>query len=360
MDIEIVEEPAERPGALVEALAGVWEASVRATHGFLSEKDVVSLRPEVRAGLVGVAALATARGAGGAPLGFAGVEDGSLEMLFVAPEARGRGVGRTLLAHAVEHLGAVRLEVNEQNPQAVGFYEHMGFAVAGRSPVDGAGRPWPLLHMELAATLEARAACASGRWMDPADEGLARDRARARNVMRRFNADPALDDEARMALLRGLFGSVGEGSLVYPGAQADYGCNVFIGRDCFFNFNCTFVDGAPIVFGDDVMVGPNVTFSTPLHPLLARERIGRACADGRRCQPERNLSISVGDGVWIAGGVTVNPGVSIGAGSVVGSGSIVTRDVPPGVIAFGNPCRVVRVLGEGDSVEGALTELGLL
>ena len=83
-------------------------------------------------------------------LGFAGSQDGKLEMLFVAPEVRGRGVGRALLAHAVEHAGVRTLDVNEQNPQAVGFYEHEGFVVAGRSPVDDAGRPFPLLHMRRA------------------------------------------------------------------------------------------------------------------------------------------------------------------------------------------------------------------
>ncbi|HIY84053.1 MAG TPA: GNAT family N-acetyltransferase [Candidatus Rubneribacter avistercoris] len=144
-----VETPADRSGELVAALVDVWERSVRATHGFLSEDDVAGLRPEVGPGVAGVSELAVARGEDGAPIGFAGVQDGKLEMLFVAPESRGRGVGSALLAHAVERFGARTLDVNEQNPQAVGFYEHEGFAVEGRSPVDGAGRPWPLLHMRL-------------------------------------------------------------------------------------------------------------------------------------------------------------------------------------------------------------------
>ena len=144
-----IETPSERPPELVAALVDVWERSVRATHDFLAEDDVAGLRPEVGPGVAGVAALAVAVADAGAPCGFAGVQDGKLEMLFVAPEARGRGVGRALLAHAVERCGATTLDVNEQNPQASGFYEHEGYVVEGRSATDDAGRPFPLLHMRL-------------------------------------------------------------------------------------------------------------------------------------------------------------------------------------------------------------------
>lgn len=144
-----IETPGERSSELVAALADVWERSVRATHDFLAEDDIVGLRPEAESGIAGVERLTVAYD-GGAPCGFAGSQDGKLEMLFVAPEVRGRGVGRALLAHAVEHAGVRTLDVNEQNPQAVGFYEHEGFVVAGRSPVDDAGRPFPLLHMRRA------------------------------------------------------------------------------------------------------------------------------------------------------------------------------------------------------------------
>ena len=150
MNIEMhIETPAERTPDLVAALTDVWEGSVRATHDFLVEDDIVGLRPEAAAGIEHVAALAVAY-VDGAPCGFAGVQDGHLEMLFIAPESRGCGVGRALLAHAIEHEGAVTLDVNEQNAQAVGFYEHEGFAVESRSPLDDAGRPFPLLHMRLA------------------------------------------------------------------------------------------------------------------------------------------------------------------------------------------------------------------
>ena len=133
-----IETPGERSSELVAALADVWERSVRATHDFLAEDDIVGLRPEAESGIAGVERLTVAYD-GGAPCGFAGSQDGKLEMLFVAPEARGRGVGRALLAHAVEHARVRTLDVNEQNPQAVGFYEHEGFVVAGRSPAIALG-----------------------------------------------------------------------------------------------------------------------------------------------------------------------------------------------------------------------------
>ena len=210
--------------------------------------------------------------------------------------------------------------------------------------------------MRAEETGDARAQMASGNWFDAADAVLERDRVRAREVMLRFNADPALSAEERVDLLRGLFGRLGEGTDVSLGAQVDYGYQTFMGRNCFFNFNCTFLDGARIEFGDDVWAGPGCTFATPLHPLLARERALRADADGTPHLWERNLPITVGNGVWIGANVTVNPGVTIGDGAVVGSGSVVTKDVPPRTLAYGNPCRAVREIGEGDSIEGALAE----
>ena len=153
MDIEEIE-PQGRAPELVGRLAQVWERSVRATHGFLSEDDIAGLRPEVAAGLAAVGRLAVAW-QDGAAVGFAGAQDSHLEMLFVDDAARGAGVGGALLAHAVKRWGVRTLDVNEQNPLAAGFYERAGFVVVGRSPVDGAGRPFPLLHMRLGLAGEA-------------------------------------------------------------------------------------------------------------------------------------------------------------------------------------------------------------
>lgn len=127
----------------------VWEESVRETHHFLTEADIDFFRPLVEQAIPGVADLACVRDGAGQVAGFVGVVDGKVEMLFIHPEWRGQGVGRRLLKHAVEALGATRVDVNEQNEQAVGFYQRMGFAVEGRSELDGLGKPFPLLHMRL-------------------------------------------------------------------------------------------------------------------------------------------------------------------------------------------------------------------
>ena len=133
-----------------DELAKVWEASVRATHDFLTEADIAWLRPQVRDNYFPMVQLrAFKRASDNQILGFVGVAGDNVEMLFVAPDARGQGVGRQLLAYAVQHMDATTVDVNEQNPQAVGFYEHEGFEVTGRSPLDGQGKPFPLLHMRL-------------------------------------------------------------------------------------------------------------------------------------------------------------------------------------------------------------------
>lgn len=133
-----------------EAITRVWEASVLATHDFLSAADVAALRPSVLQEYLPAVTLRVHVDAAGAIRGFVGVAEGKIEMLFIAPEARGQGIGRQLLAYAVSQLSAVLVDVNEQNPQATGFYQAMGFEVFGRSPLDGQGKPFPLLHMRLA------------------------------------------------------------------------------------------------------------------------------------------------------------------------------------------------------------------
>lgn len=127
----------------------VWEASVRATHDFVTEDDIQFFRPLVRTGLPKVARLACVRDKRGDVVGFVGVNGANVDMLFVAPICMGQGIGRQLLTHAIAAFGAQTLDVNEQNPQAVGFYLRMGFEVVGRSELDDFGKPYPLLHMRL-------------------------------------------------------------------------------------------------------------------------------------------------------------------------------------------------------------------
>lgn len=130
-------------------LTQVWEASVRATHDFLPDSYIELLRKLVQTRYLDAVMLICTRDARQRITGFAGVAAGKVEMLFIDPAHRGQGLGRQLLRYAVEHLNAQQLDVNEQNPQALGFYFSQGFEVVGRSEQDGMGQPYPLLHMRL-------------------------------------------------------------------------------------------------------------------------------------------------------------------------------------------------------------------
>ncbi|MGR6756812.1 acetyltransferase [Aeromonas veronii] len=134
------------------ALITLWEASVRATHHFLPEAEILALKPLILEHYFDAVTLHCARTEEGNIAGFSGVHESKLEMLFVAPAVRGSGVGRRLVEHGISQCGATLVDVNEQNEQAVGFYLKMGFNVTGHSPLDGQGKPYPLLHMALAPT----------------------------------------------------------------------------------------------------------------------------------------------------------------------------------------------------------------
>ena len=121
--------------------------------------------------------------------------------------------------------------------------------------------------------------------------------------------------------------------------RCDYGYNIHVGENFFMNVGCTVLDGAPVTFGNNVFVAPGCGFYTAGHPLDAERR---------NAGLEYALPIRVGNDVWIGAHVCVLPGVTIGDGAVIGAGSVVTRDVPPGVLAVGNPCRVVRPITEAD------------
>ena len=132
-----------------QKLIEIWETSVRATHDFLPEDDIVSLRTLILEQYFDAVDLKCAKNSTGDILGFCGVHEGNIEMLFISPESRGTGVGAFLTRHAIKNQSATKVDVNEQNKQALGFYEHLGFNVLSRSPLDGQGKPYPLLHMEL-------------------------------------------------------------------------------------------------------------------------------------------------------------------------------------------------------------------
>lgn len=144
-----ISEVRNRTHDITEKLLAVWEASVRATHLFLSDKEIETIKAYVPQALEGVEHLIIAGDGENSPAAFMGIEGHKLEMLFIAPEKRGMGLGRKLLEYGIKNFSVNELDVNEQNPQALGFYEHMGFSVFKRSETDGQGNPYPILHMRL-------------------------------------------------------------------------------------------------------------------------------------------------------------------------------------------------------------------
>lgn len=167
------------------------------------------------------------------------------------------------------------------------------------------------------------------------DEELNPARRRAQMLSAKFNALPADAEAEARAVLTELFAVLGPGAFVRPTLRCDYGFNISIGARSFLNFDCTLLDCNRIEIGDDVQIAPGVHIYTAAHPLDAAQRMSGA---------EFALPVVIGNGVWLGGGTIVCPGVTIGENTVVGAGSVVLRDLPPRVLAVGNPCRVVRAL----------------
>lgn len=173
----------------------------------------------------------------------------------------------------------------------------------------------------------------AGEWYLPCDPELAALHQRAVALCYAANHLPPEREGERMELLRPLFGKTGAEFTITPDFHCDYGGNITLGEGFYANYNLVILDCAPVTFGDNVLVGPGCGFYTAIHPLDAAHR-----ATGE----EKAAPITVGSDVWFGGNVTVLPGVTIGDGAVIGAGSVVTRDIPPGVVAAGNPCRVLR------------------
>jgi maltose O-acetyltransferase len=157
----------------------------------------------------------------------------------------------------------------------------------------------------------------------------------ARLLVERFNATSVTQGEERLALLRELFGRLGEDTEIKPPFQCDYGFPISVGARSFVNYGAIILDCAPVTIGDEVQIATGVQLLTATHPLEA---------DTRRQGWESAAPISIGDGAWLGSGAIVCPGVTIGENAVVGAGSVVTGNLPPAVLAVGNPCRVVREL----------------
>ncbi len=172
----------------------------------------------------------------------------------------------------------------------------------------------------------------AGELYDPFDAELSAARAHARDLCRTLNETRDAEHEERRRILRELFGRGGDSVWMQPPFFCDYGANIELGERVFFNFNCVVLDVCPVRIGDFSLVGPAVQIYTPMHPLNA----------ALRRREEFGKPIEIGSDVWVGGGAIILPGVRIGPRAVIGAGSVVTRDVPDGVFAAGNPCRVIR------------------
>jgi maltose O-acetyltransferase len=172
----------------------------------------------------------------------------------------------------------------------------------------------------------------SGELYDPMDPELVAARAHARDLCQALNATRESDDAERRRILRALFAAGGDSVWMQPPFFCDYGTNIELGERVFFNFNCVVLDVCPVRIGSFTLFGPAVQIYTPLHPLDPELR--------RR--QEFGKPVEIGSDVWVGGGAIILPGVRIGSRAVIGAGSVVTRDVPDGVFAAGNPCRVIR------------------
>jgi maltose O-acetyltransferase len=176
----------------------------------------------------------------------------------------------------------------------------------------------------------------AGELYDPLDPVLVEGRDRARDLCQDLNATREADRGLRRRILTQLFASGGDTVWMQPPFFCDYGSNIILGERVFFNFNCVVLDVCRVTIGDFTLFGPAVQVYTPVHPMNAE----------LRRKQEFGKPIDIGSDVWVGGGAIICAGVKIGSRTVIGAGSVVTRDIPEGVFAAGNPCRVIREITE--------------
>ena len=170
---------------------------------------------------------------------------------------------------------------------------------------------------------------------DASDPELVGMRMQARRLTRAFNNTDPEDRKERRRLLGDLLGAFGRRAWIEPPFFCDYGCYIWVGEGVFMNFNTVILDCNHVRIGDLTQFGPNVTIAAATHPLDAAERVKG---------PELGYPVTIGRRVWIGAGAIIGPGVTVGDDTTIGAGSVVTKDVPPGVVAAGNPCRVIRAI----------------
>ncbi len=197
----------------------------------------------------------------------------------------------------------------------------------------------------------------AGYMFDPRKQELKDLKHKAHTLCQKYNAMDEYDPE-RLPLIQEFIGKIGKTYYFQGPVQFNYGCHTFIGENFFANFNLMVMDDGRIDIGDNVCFGPNVSLMATNHPLIAQERIGLD-EQGRTTMAEFAKGITIGNNVWLACNVVVIDGVHIGDDVVIGAGSVVTKDIPAGYLAYGNPCRPVRKITEADSKKDLILESDL-
>lgn len=190
----------------------------------------------------------------------------------------------------------------------------------------------------------------AGKVFNPISPELAKRKKKAHTISVDYSMTHEDETEKRRAMLEDMLGSLGQNARMQGPVFFNYGCHTHIGDNFFANYNFTVQDDAVVTIGDRVNIGPNVTITTPFHPLIAAERVGFSVDGVDYEHPCYAKPVQIGDDVWIGAGVVICGGVSIGAGAVIGAGSVVTRDIPPNTIAVGAPCKVMREITQQDSM----------
>ncbi len=189
-----------------------------------------------------------------------------------------------------------------------------------------------------------------GKIYDPSDSTLDFQRKKAHRLSKDYNDTYDDEDKKRFEIMKELIPDMGKGTYIQGPIQVDYGINTKFGENCYANFNLVILDTCPVTIGNNVFFGPNCTLATPIHPLLPEERKMKYKEDGTAYDLEYAKPITIEDDCWIASNVTICGGVKISKGAVIGAGSVVTKDIPEGVFAAGNPCRVIRKITKSDSI----------
>ena len=190
----------------------------------------------------------------------------------------------------------------------------------------------------------------SGKLYNSSSKDIEKQHTRGLTLCDKFNRIPVRQAKRKQRTLEKLIPSAqGNELAVFAPFYCEYGVNIHVGKECFFNYNCILLDVSPITLGNGVWLGANVTLATPNHPLIAEERLNVDYPDGRH-DLEYSAPITIKDGCWICSGATICGGVTIGENSVVAAGAVVTKDVPANSMVAGVPAKVIRTIDEQDRI----------